>query len=156
MSILKWKKITPENFRKFGQVVTAPTTKPSSESAEYRFWSDLANYQILGETEIGICTVYRQPIAQISGLERHLRTPEILLPIDAPFVLPLLGPGDTVEQMEAFLVQVGETVVINEGIWHGACLPFGMNDSSYFVIFRRRTPLEDVEKKMIPEVTILC
>ncbi|UCE07334.1 MAG: ureidoglycolate lyase [bacterium] len=147
--------ITKENFNKFGKVVTSPTTKPTAQAADYKFWSDLANYLINGETEIGLCTVYQQPTTEISGMERHTRTPEILIPIDAPLVVPLLRDGDSAEQAEAFQVTIGQAVVIDEGIWHGACLPVGRKESSYFVIFRRNTPQEDVEKKEVTTIEIV-
>jgi ureidoglycolate hydrolase len=147
--------ITQENFKKFGSVVKSPTTKPTSQAADYKFWSDLAHYLINGETEIGLCTVYQQPTNEISGMERHIRTPEILIPIDAPFVVPLLRDGYPTDQTTAFQVNVGEAVVIDEGVWHGACLPVGKKESSYFVIFRRNTPQEDVEKKTILPIQIV-
>jgi len=149
------KAITEQNFQKFGRVVTSPKMKPTSEAADYKFWSDLAFYQIDGETEIGVCTVFQQPATEINSMERHLNTPEILIPIDAPFVVPLLRENDAAEMVEVFRVEIGEVVVIDKGIWHGACLPLGKNASSYFVILRRNTPHEDVEKKTVPVISIL-
>lgn len=141
--------ITAENFSTFGRIVTAPTTRPTSQAADYKFWSDIADYAIEGETEIGICTVYRQRKTEITGMERHLRTPEILIPIDAPFVLPLLLEGAEENDVRAFGVNPGEAVVINSGVWHGACLPKGKKQSSYFVIFRKNTPHDDVARKPV-------
>jgi ureidoglycolate hydrolase len=151
---IKSKPITHENFKKFGQLVTSPTAKPTAEAADYKFWSDLAHYLVNGETEIGLCTVYQQPTAEISGMERHTRTPEILIPIDAPFIVPLLRDDDPADQTAAFQVKIGEAVVIDKGVWHGSCLPVRRKESSYFVIFRRNTPQEDVEKKVIPTINI--
>jgi ureidoglycolate hydrolase len=147
--------VSEKNFRKFGKVVTTPHVKPTSEAADYKFWSDIANFNIGGDTEIGICTVYRQPKNNINQMERHLRTPEILIPIDEPFVLPLLKEDEPDVQTEAFKVNIGEAVVINDGVWHGACLPMTKDQSSYFVIFARGTPSNDVEKKFIEEVEII-
>ncbi|MGE5431321.1 MAG: ureidoglycolate lyase [Syntrophomonadaceae bacterium] len=146
--------ITKENFEKFGSVVTFPEGKPTSEAKEYKFWSDIASYHIDGDTEIGICTVFKQPENEISAMERHLDTPEILIPIDAPFTLPLLLEGSPEEDVKAFQVNVGEAVVIKGGVWHGACLPVKAEKSSYFVIFRRRTPHEDVEEKKVSTLEI--
>lgn len=151
---IKAKHITSENFANFGKAVTAPTKAPTSQAGDYRFWSDIANYHIDGDTEIGLCTVYQQPVMEISGVERHLRTPEILIPIDAPFILPLLLEGQPESAVEAFQVNLGEAVVIDKAVWHGACLPAGKKESSYFVIFRRNTPHEDVVKKNIEKVQI--
>ena len=141
--------VTPGDFAPFGMVVLRPTGTPTSQAVDYKFWSDIARYTIRGETEIGICTVYRQPEVRIDGMERHLHTPEILIPIDAPFVLPLLLDGAPVEEARAFRVNIGEAVVINPAVWHGACLPLGQEQADYFVIFRRGTPREDVEKKPV-------
>ncbi len=141
--------ITTQNFASFGRIVIAPRGRPTSQAAEYKFWSDIADYAIEGETEIGMCTVYRRRTQEISGMERHLRTPEILIPIDAPFVLPLLSDGAPEKDVKAFRVDLGEAVVINNGVWHGACLPVRKKSSSYFVIFRKQTPHEDVEKKPV-------
>lgn len=151
---IKSKLISSTNFAKFGKVVTAPTGAPTSQAHDYKFWSNLANYFIDGDTEIGLCTVYKQPIMEIAGVERHLRTPEILIPIDAPFILPLLLEGQPDNAVEAFRVNLGEAVIIDRAVWHGACLPVGKKESTYFVIFRKNTPHEDVAKKNIVKVEI--
>lgn len=146
---IRAKHVTPENFSAFGRVVVPPASKPTSEAPDYKFWSDIADYDIEGETEIGICTVFRQRKSEISGMERHLRTPEILIPINGPFILPLLSEGAADHDAQAFRVDLGEAVVIDRAVWHGTCLPVGKKASSYFVIFRKRTPHEDVEKKPV-------
>ncbi len=153
MSTIKPHHITDSNFAPFGKIVTAPKAAPTSQAADYKFWSDIAHYIVEGETEIGLCTVYAQPKQEISGVERHLRTPEILIPVDSPFVLPLFD--DASGKTEAFRVNIGEAVVMNTGIWHGPCLPVGKNEATYFVIFRKGTPHEDVAKKSIDPVQIL-
>lgn len=152
MPTVKIQHISPENFAPFGKIVTAPTTAPTSQAADYKFWSDIADYHVPGETEIGLCTVYAQPKQEIAGVERHLQTPEILIPVDAPFVLPLFDDG--AGKVQAFRVNIGEAVVINTGVWHGPCLPVGKKESTYFVIFRKGTPHEDVFKKPIDPVQI--
>ena len=151
---IKSEQISNEKFNRYGKVVVSPKGSPTSQAADYQFWSNIADYLIEGETEIGICTVFKQPKNIITGLERHLKTPEILIPIDAPFTLPLLIDGENVNLVKAFQCNIGEAVVINKSIWHGACLPVGKNESSYFVIFRKGTPHEDVEKKDIEPIEI--
>lgn len=141
------KKSDEFNFKDYGKVVKTPSGKPTSEGADYKFWSDIADYKIAGETEVGICTVYKQENENVMGVERHLNTPEILIPIDAPFILPVLKKDEN--KLEYFEVGIGEAVVINNAVWHGPCLPVGKAESSYFVIFRKNTPFEDVEKKSL-------
>ncbi len=152
---LKPKKITPENFSAFGKVVVGVSGEPTSQAIDYKFWSDIMHYQIEGETEVGICIVYNQPKNTIYGMERHLNTPEILIPIDAPLILPLLNDKDKPDEANAFIVDIGQAIAINEGVWHGACIPYGKEQCSYFVIFKKGTPQSDVEKTALPEITIL-
>ncbi len=147
-------KATPASFAAYGSVVTIPSGRTTSESPEYKFWSDIAHYHIDGETEIGVCTVYESQQQVLTGIERHLRTPEILIPIDGPFILPLAREINGKIVVDAFTVAVGEAVVINPGVWHGPCLPVGQPSESYYVIFRRGTPAEDVEKRTIPAAEI--
>jgi ureidoglycolate lyase len=136
--------VTPEAFRPYGRVVLAPTATPTASDPSFRYWSDLAHYGVEGETEIGLCTVYRQEDDRVAWMERHDRTPEILIPVDAPFVLPVM---DGAGRVEAFRVDPGEAVVIDPGVWHSACRPVGAEEATYFVLFRRGTPAEDVVKR---------
>ncbi len=151
---LKAKKISTENFDNYGKVVEGTSGEPTSQAADYKFWSNIMNYKIDGETEVGICTVYKKASYKISGMERHIKTPEILIPIDAPFILPLLKDKNHPETAEAFKVEIGQAIKIDEKIWHGACIPFEKNESSYFVIFKKETPFNDVEKTELPEIEI--
>ncbi|MCC6396932.1 MAG: ureidoglycolate lyase [Bacteroidetes bacterium] len=145
---------TPDSVSRFGMLAGAPAGAPTSEGPDYRFWSDMAHYAIEGETEIGVCTVFRQPGNSVGTVERHRATPEILIPIDAPFLVPLLLEGEHPSAMQVFQVNLGEAIVINPGVWHGACLPAEGDTSSYFVIFRRGTPRMDVEKTQFDPVGI--
>lgn len=145
-------RITPENFARYGRVARLPESAPTAEDATFRYWSDAAHYEINGETEIGFCTVYRQDQPAVTWMERHDRTPELLIPIDGPFLLPVMeesGAG-----VEVFEVQPGEAVVIGQGVWHSACHPAGGDAVTYFVLFRRGTPQEDVTKKDLPATPV--
>lgn len=135
--------LTAAGFERYGAVVQPPSSTPTASDAAFRYWSDLAHYGVEGETEIGWCTVYRQEPPRVTWMERHTRTPELLVPIDAPFILPVMGDGG---EVEAFRVDIGEAVVIGQGVWHSACHPAEAAAASYFVVFRRGTPAEDVQK----------
>ena len=113
---IKAKIITTENIISFGKVVVGASGAPTSQASDYKFWSDIMNYQIDGETEVGICTVYKQSERAITGMERHLRTPEILIPIDGPFMLPLLKDKNKPEETETFILEVGQAVVIRNQV----------------------------------------
>ncbi|MGE5409363.1 MAG: ureidoglycolate lyase [Clostridiales bacterium] len=152
---IKSEHINECNFKRYGKVVLFPMGEPTSKAIDYKFWSDISNFSIQGETEIGICRVYKQPETKISTMERHLNTQEILIPIDAPFKLPLmLAEEEGGNNIKSFEVGPGEVVIIDKAVWHGACIPVGKDESSYFVIFRRNTPKEDIEKKSIQTIEL--
>ena len=59
MITIQSQKLTGANFSEFGKIVTMPSdTPPDAQADSFKFWSDLTNYQIAGETEIGYCTVF--------------------------------------------------------------------------------------------------
>lgn len=146
-------RITPQNFARYGSVVQMPETPPLATGATFKFWSDVAHYLVDGETEIGVCTVYRQEADGVDWMERHERTPELLVPVDGPFILPVMGAGAE-DRVEAFRVEPGEAVVIGQNVWHSACLPVEGEEATYFVLFRRGTPHEDVIKQEIDRVDV--
>lgn len=151
MKHIKSQRIDSEGFRPYGSVATRPAAAPLAEDDTFKYWSDAAHYGIEGETEIGFCTVYRQERDVVDWMERHVRTPEILIAVDRPFVLPVMSDEGNVD---AFLVEPGEAAVIGQGIWHSACKPVGGDEATYFVIFRRGTPQEDVAKMDVEPVVI--
>ncbi len=143
---------TPQTFANYGKVVDYPTIAPTAQGANYKYWADLAHYLIEGESEIGICTVYEAKDKVVESLERHLRTPEILIPIDASMLLPVLQQGEPDDEVKLFKVELGQAVVMDPGVWHAACFPYGKASCSYFVIFRRGTPEDDVEFKPLSPI----
>lgn len=149
--MIKVQAITDENFRAFGRVAVPPSSEPLAADDTFAFWSDVANFEVDGETEIGFCTVYRQDADVVGWMERHDRTPEILVPIDGAFVLPVMTDEG---EVAAFRAEPGTAVVIGQGVWHSACKPIDAVETTYFVIFRRGTPQEDVAKKDITPVEI--
>ncbi|MCF7740172.1 MAG: ureidoglycolate lyase [Candidatus Marinimicrobia bacterium] len=148
-------KISVNNFSQYGELVNKPDTVPTARSDKFKFWSDLAHYDIGGKSEIGICTVFLQTKLIIEELERHNSSPEILIPGDGPFLIPLLLNQNDTSEIDIFRVEIGQAIIINKGVWHGACLPVGKKETSYFVIFEHGTPTKDVEKKSIQPVEVL-
>ena len=150
MDSVKAQRITSERFARYGKVARLDGTEPLAEGPQFQFWSDVAAFEVEGPTEIGYCTVVDPADQIVNWMERHARTPEVLIPIDWPFILPVMMG----EEVEAFEVHPGEAVVINPDVWHSACLPLGRMEATYFVIFRRGTPHEDVAKQEIGGVRI--
>lgn len=154
MTRIEARHITRDNFSAFGRVVKSPTGTPTAEDETFRYWSELASYHVDGDTEIGLCTVFLQEGRPVTWMERHELTPELLIPIDQPFILPVMRAEAGPDAVEAFRVDVGEAVVIGPNIWHSACQPVGADSATYFVIFRKGTPAEDVYKTDLADVCL--
>lgn len=151
MKRIDYHPVSDGRFNDFGAAAAMPNGAPLAADGTFEYWSDVANYRIDGDTEIGYCTVYRQEEDRVDWMEQHVKTPEILIPIDGPFVLPVMNEkGD----VAAFRAEPGQAVVIGQGVWHSACKPVDAEQASYFVVFRRGTPQEDVTKKDIEPVVI--
>src|SRR5690606_32881042 len=112
MTLARVQRINSDNFAPYGKVAVLGNEKPLASGSQFKFWSDHASFRIEGETEIGFCTVFPPRQGIVDWMERHARTPEILIPIDWPFVLPVMRDG----AVEAFEVYSGEAVMINPDV----------------------------------------
>jgi ureidoglycolate hydrolase len=149
MNVYLVRPLSEESFAPYGRVFERPNSDPLAETAAFSYWSDISKYVIEGETEIGWCIVRRTESAD--WFERHHRTPEVLIPVDSAVALPVMGEDQSVE---VFRVDVGQAVILNQSAWHSACIPLESAEAGYFVIFRRGTPSEDVEKTSVAAFSI--
>ena len=70
---IRARRITPENFARFGWVVTTPRGGPTAQAPESKFWSDRAHYRIEGETEV----VFRRSTPS-EGVEKQHIEPQAI------------------------------------------------------------------------------
>jgi ureidoglycolate hydrolase len=145
MKTIPHSSLSRQRFAPYGSIFSLAGSGPLAETRAFSYWNDLARFRIEGETEIGWCVV-RAHDDPIDWMERHDRTPEILIPARAPIVLPVMS---AMNEVEAFLIEPDQVVVIDSGVWHSACLPADGDEAGYFVIFRRGTPASDVVKMEI-------
>jgi ureidoglycolate hydrolase len=158
---VKAKKLTTSSFSKFGKVADTYTVLPLVETENLKFWTTIATYTVDGETEIALCHV-KKSVDFVGLLERHVKTPEILVPIKGDFILPV-APAGNLEDLteipeasgvEAFLVRSNQAVVMEKGVWHTAPIPIG-KETSFFVIFKKETTKQDaVFKKLRNDETV--
>lgn len=146
--------LSPEVFEKYGRVVKVPRdpTKAFVSAEYFDFWRTSTQFHIEGgRVEIGVCTVrardYTLPV-----MERHLKTPEIFVPVGKDLIFAvapsrdLTDPQDEprAEDIEAFYLKKDEMIILGKGIWHYA--PFTTKDdreASALVFFKAETPNAD-------------
>lgn len=158
---VKAKNLTPASFAKFGKVADANVIPPLVNAENLKFWTTIATYTVDGETEIALCQV-KKSVDFVGMLERHVKTPEILVPIEGDFILPVAPAGNLQDPaeipeasgVEAFIVRSDQAVVMEKGVWHTAPIPIG-KETSFFVIFRKETSKQDaVFKKLKNDETV--
>jgi ureidoglycolate hydrolase len=146
---VKAKRLTASSFSKFGKMADAHTVLPLIETENLKFWTTIATYTVDGETEIALCYV-KKSVDFVELLERHVKTPEILVPIKGDFIFPVAPAGYLLDQteipeasgVEAFLVRSNQAVVMEKGVWHTAPIPIG-KETAFFVIFKKETTKQD-------------
>lgn len=153
---VKVQKVTHDSFNKYGQVVLLPNYPAPLGTETIKFWPALARYMVNGKTEIGICTCLKRP-RKIDSMERHLNTPEILIPLDDNFLLPIAVPSQPVNKgnklkvkgIQIMNIKKGTAVIMEPGVWHWAVWPENGKSVTYLVLFKLNTPRYDFDKKSL-------
>lgn len=87
---------------------------------------------------------------RVASMERHLHTREALFCLAEPVVLPVapVTSGDAPEaaQVRAFLLEPGDVVVLDEGVWHDAC--HGLETPTHY--YWHGTEVEGISNDWIP------
>ena len=121
--------ITPETFAHFGQVIAAWPTQPPDNSGEgWRCWYPVGGLAQDTKPLIGIVESQPRPL-QVSQMQRHLQREEWVFALDKPLIQTVALSGEDNPQqpdphsLRAFLLQPGQGVLIEAGVWHAAGLP---------------------------------
>ncbi|MEM2969870.1 MAG: ureidoglycolate lyase [Candidatus Bathyarchaeia archaeon] len=124
--------------------------KQTDGMGNIKFQPTIVSFYIDGEIEIGLCQV-KKDSNTLKFMEKHARTPELIVPIKGSFILPVAlshNPLDVTESpsaadVEAFFVRSNQALVMNNGVWHSAPFPIG-KETTFFVIFKKDTSKNDV------------
>jgi len=145
-------RLTPETFAGLGQVVLKPVGQPTVTRPGLRFWSRVGAMEIPGEVEMGILELTAQEFV-FDSLERHVRTPEMFIPIEGVAIMPIgLGTGQDrfprPEEIRAFVIDAGTSIIMNPGVWHW--IPYPVTAvASYLIPALVGTPTEDREVRLL-------
>lgn len=94
-----------ENFKDYGFVISSGAGAPMAENTELTFWGKISEFN-MGETlSSGILIGHeREPV--IKSLERHVKTPEMLVALEGDSVIcfarPLEEGKEKIEGVKAF------------------------------------------------------
>ena len=168
MSIRKIKvqPLTRENFAPYGTVIDWPSAQEAPEyelrsSDRFDFFPKLGSLACDHDAmQVGIATHYKRPYRTVN-MERHYHTEELMVPLTNPIILIFakndgLDPSEEpdIDQVEAFLIQTTQGVVVNTGVWHWT--PFAVGgDSRIICIFAENTSAQDCDVRKFPDGQVL-
>ena len=151
---IKIKKLTPENFKKFGQVIQEPTqAEPTGSGDAFTYWKQQAVFGIDGKTEVGFLKVKQAEMA-FTEMEQHVGTPEMLVALDGDYIIAVAPPGSPTPaagEVEAFHVSKNQAVVMADGCWHFIPFPVDTPEVNMLVIFKDNCSQEDLILKDLDE-----
>lgn len=148
-------KATDAAIAPYGDLVEIAGVSPDFDSDVFSFWNDVSVGSFDGGVSFGM--VNTKPGDMVAPmLERHVKTTETLIALDAEIVLVLGEPtgGDVpnLENVKAFSVAQGSGVTLERGTWHYVPLVPSEVEARTLVVFRQGTPGDDLQIHQLAEV----
>ncbi len=141
--------LTRASFRDYGQIMSEGEGKAASENEEFTYWGKVARFTFQQQASAGVLVCRKRP-AVVRSIERHLKTPEVLINLDGDCLICLARPGEGLDELKAFRVRQGQAFALHAGTWHWIPFPLRQAECRFLVIFRFGTEEEDLEVKELP------
>ena len=153
------KKITKENFSKFGELITTDDIKPISINNGYaKRFDGIANLDTSidgGETTICIFSALKRSFPmKIDMMEKHPLGSQAFIPMQETTFLVLVAPKGgkpNIDEIESFIVPPHIGVNYNPGIWHFPLI--STKDMNFLVVDRKGSGdnlvIENIEKEEV-------
>jgi ureidoglycolate lyase len=161
--VLPVRELTDEAFAPFGRVLAPPARDRDAEGPGWRWWAEtLVLDPDPRPWSVGYLQLEPAPPARFDWAERHLRSPEAIVPV-AGGCLVYVGPSDDTgpadrlpppESFEVFRLTPGTGVVMDRGVWHGAPLVEGVSARA-IVLLLEGTGRDDVTIVRFPDEPIM-
>ena len=137
------KKITRENFAKFGELITTEDIKPISINDGYaKRFDGIANLDTLknnGETTISIFSAIKRTFPMnIDMMEQHPLGSQAFIPMKETTFLSFVAPNTDkpdLNKVEAFIIPPGLGINYKSGTWHFPLI--STEDMNFLVVDRK-------------------
>jgi len=140
--------LNPETFRGYGDVLSVGSTTPMADSEEITYWGKVAELEMGARVSTGYLACKPRP-GVLKQLERHLRTPEILVALHGDSLVCMAKPSApgsrSIDGLKAFRVKQGQAFAMAPGTWHWAGYPVKKADAVFLVVFASGTEGADLE-----------
>lgn len=149
MKEIAWKKLTPEEFAKFGTYSTMINPVGPHLGAEpIEFFRDMVQ-STMGAVPVasfGVCRVVKRPFV-MDVSEYHNGCCEIVMPIDGDVLMHVAPAGPAKEfpfdDAEVFFVPRGTLACLRPGVWHHAPYAYGADVVNCLIMLPERTYYTD-------------
>lgn len=146
-------KLTPENFAPFGKCCGLRSEIRLTNSKYEEYIS--AEEYVYRPMRFGMTMCSNSTLFDIDSMERHLTTEEIIICGDKPIILAVADSDPhgepQAQDIRVFLLEPGDVVMFNVGIWHDACQAIEGDAFYYFVAHGTGQGDEIVWHNVLPE-----
>ena len=150
------KKITKENFAKFGELITTDNIKPISINDGYaKRFDGIANLDTSkdnGEATISIFSALKRTFPMnIDMMEQHPLGSQAFIPMKETTFLSFVAPNaekPDLDKVEAFIIPPGLGVNYKTGTWH---FPLIATENMNFLVVDRKGSGDNLKIKKLEE-----
>ncbi len=144
------KNLSREKFNAYGMAILKDEKKPPDSFGKgWECWYPIGNVMMPDPTQVGVVTTKPRPIV-VNSLEKHQTRTELIIAVKDPIV-QLVGLSEDAFanhpdplKTEAFLINPGDAVLVNKGVWHSAAFPYSDRETEYLFFLAEDTSDEDV------------
>lgn len=160
MEYIKAQELSAASFKPFGHVIELPDRNPDITRDNLSWWGNLFDIPRTDIFSLGFLRIYRKSFVT-DALERHIKAPEIFIPIQGTGVMPFAPASPAGEEpavpnesaLTAFILDGTKGIVINQGVWHSPGL--AVTGQLDFILTVRKETADDIDIKMIKPQRIL-
>ena len=141
--VIKPKKITKENFAKFGDVISIQNIKPIDINNGYaKRFDNLADINISkndGTASMSIFSALKRSFPmKIDMMEKHPLGSQAFIPMKETTFIAFVAPGEKkpeINKIESFIISKGSGINYKPGIWH---FPLISTENMNFLVVDRK------------------
>jgi ureidoglycolate hydrolase len=146
--------LSREALRGIGQMLTPASWSAPEAGAEHSYADTMADLGLEAPCSAGVVECAKRPRV-LRLMERHQRTPEMIVFLDGEGVACLAPPQEAAEgrlrDMVAVRARAGQAFLLERGAWHSIPFPVGRKPARFLVVFRSGTGRDDLEYHQVLE-----
>lgn len=137
--------VNEKNFAKFGKFISADQNKSREHFDGFFYTGNIAVCELFPATSISLLEPEKRDIS-LKSMEAHKETEEVCIAIKNDclfFVAEDVNGSPDVNNIHAFILREGDTVIYAKGVWHW--VPFCINSEycKQLIVYKNNTGAND-------------